>query len=136
MLFKLLEKSTQQGIKMFVTGGYSLDALYGKLTRDHRDIDLYLSITDEAKFNAILKDLGFYNSSVKLPALTGRYKPYRAREARITTNHLHKLVVVDLILSQIKKIHIPLAVKSEHLWSGWRDSNTRPHGPKPCALAN
>ena len=36
-----------------------------------------------------------YNSSVKLPALAGRYKPYRAREARITANHLRKLVVVD-----------------------------------------
>ena len=23
-----------------------------------------------------------------------------------------------------------------NIWSGWRDSNSRPHGPKPCALPN
>ncbi len=44
---------------MFVVGGYGLDALYGKLTRNHDDIDLFIYEKDMRVFNGILNNLGF-----------------------------------------------------------------------------
>lgn len=41
------------------------------------------------------------------------------------------------IWNKNKKIHkkIPMS-KTHRNWSGWEDSNSRPHGPKPRALPN
>jgi hypothetical protein len=41
MLIELLQECDEQGIMISVFGGYGLDALYGQLTRDHGDFDLF-----------------------------------------------------------------------------------------------
>ena len=42
-LLAILVKCHQLGIRVWVTGGYGLDALYGTLTRDHNDFDLFIN---------------------------------------------------------------------------------------------
>ncbi len=63
LLFKILDLASQNNIRLYVTGGYGLDALYGELTRNHRDIDVYLHTSDEAGFIKILNALGFSATS-------------------------------------------------------------------------
>ena len=60
LLINLLKKANKKGVVVFVDGGYGLDALYGKLTRDHRDFDLFIHNYDKEKFTAILNKNGFY----------------------------------------------------------------------------
>jgi hypothetical protein len=59
MLFKILDFAESKGIAVYVTGGYGLDALYGKLTRDHRDIELYIKEHQTERFETLLNKLGF-----------------------------------------------------------------------------
>ena len=59
ILFKILDLAESGGIILYLTGGYGLDALYGKLTRDHRDIDLYISRNQKDVFEEFLSELGF-----------------------------------------------------------------------------
>lgn len=59
-LLAVSSECQKQGIIVWVFGGYGLDALYGKLTRDHRDFDLYVEGNLEEKFIEIIKKLGFY----------------------------------------------------------------------------
>lgn len=63
LLFRLLDLSEKNKIKVFVMGGYGLDALYGKLTRDHRDFDIYIYKQDETKFKQLLADLNFSSTN-------------------------------------------------------------------------
>lgn len=59
LLFTIIDLAEQDKIRIYITGGYGLDALYGELTRDHRDIDIYLHASDENVFINILYNLGF-----------------------------------------------------------------------------
>lgn len=60
LLFKICNLAEQNNIEIFITGGYGLDALYGALTRDHRDFDIYLYSKDEKMFVKLLEKIGFY----------------------------------------------------------------------------
>lgn len=66
LLFKLIDTATQKNIRIFITGGYGLDALYGELTRDHRDIDIYIHAKDEDIFIELLHSIGFSSTNKKV----------------------------------------------------------------------
>lgn len=53
-LFNVLDLLDDLGIKYWLDGGWGVDALYGKQTRYHRDIDINF---DAAKFDELLKKL-------------------------------------------------------------------------------
>lgn len=59
ILFEIIGAAHEAGIPLFITGGYGLDALYGKLTRDHRDIDIYINSKDAPWLESQLEKLGF-----------------------------------------------------------------------------
>ncbi len=59
MLFRILDLAKLRGIAVYITGGYGLDALYGRLTRDHRDIDVYIKQGQAKEFENSLHELGF-----------------------------------------------------------------------------
>ncbi len=46
-------------VRYGILGGYGLDALYGKLTRDHDDIDMLVDDPDLDRTRAILAAVGF-----------------------------------------------------------------------------
>lgn len=62
-LIDLLNSGEDLGIHIWVTGGYGLDALYGKITRDHRDFDLTVSESVEKDFLTLIKSLGYFTQN-------------------------------------------------------------------------
>lgn len=60
LLIKLLKELQDGAVTVYVAGGYGLDALYGQLTRDHRDLDLYIHEADQEALERVLNDYGFH----------------------------------------------------------------------------
>jgi len=66
LIIKLIMRADSEKIRVYVDGGYGLDALYGKLTRDHRDLDVYVHEKDVSKFEGILNEFGFCPSGNRI----------------------------------------------------------------------
>ncbi len=47
------------GVRFWVAGGWGVDALAGRQTRSHRDLDLLVDAADEAVTLEVLGDLGY-----------------------------------------------------------------------------
>lgn len=58
-LIRLLQGCDAQGLTVSVFGGYGLDALYGRLTRDHGDFDLVVATETKAPLRAVLAKQGY-----------------------------------------------------------------------------
>ncbi|WP_201363773.1 nucleotidyltransferase domain-containing protein [Dictyobacter formicarum] len=56
---QLLQLFDQHGIEVFVDGGWSVDALLGKQTRLHEDLDIALQHKDVPKLRALLEARGY-----------------------------------------------------------------------------
>lgn len=68
-LEKLVENLNGAGVGYTIIGGYGLDGLYGKLTRDHGDIDLLVG--DSGKAADIILQMG-YSENFSNPDKTKR----------------------------------------------------------------
>ncbi|WP_180358010.1 nucleotidyltransferase domain-containing protein [Streptomyces sp. NP160] len=55
-LLRLFERG---GIKLWVDGGWGVDALLGEQTRPHADLDVVLPVTDVPRARRLLSDAGF-----------------------------------------------------------------------------
>lgn len=55
-LYRLL---SDNGIQIWLTGGWGIDALLGKETRPHKDLDAILLLDDMVRMNEILSAAGF-----------------------------------------------------------------------------
>lgn len=62
------------GVRFWVVGGWGVDALAGRQTRPHRDLDLLVDADDEAAALEVLGDLGY--------AVETDWRPIRAELAR------------------------------------------------------
>lgn len=58
-LLRIINSCDTSNIRLLVVGGYGLDALYGRLTRDHNDFDLFVYEQSKAKFITIIQNIGF-----------------------------------------------------------------------------
>lgn len=58
-LLAILRECRRLGIRVWVVGGYGLDALYGALTRDHGDFDLFIKEESKDKFIQIINRHGY-----------------------------------------------------------------------------
>ena len=58
-LIALIRRCDQEDLPVCVFGGYGLDALYGRLTRDHDDFDLLIRAASQPRFVQILEALGY-----------------------------------------------------------------------------
>ncbi len=56
---RVLRAFADGAIAVHVVGGWGVDALVGRSTRTHRDIDLYVAFEDEARAALILADFGY-----------------------------------------------------------------------------
>jgi len=65
-LLAILAECRRFGIRVWVVGGYGLDALYGALTRDHSDFDLFIREESEEKFIQIARKYGYKPTSRKV----------------------------------------------------------------------
>lgn len=55
----LYEKLEEIGIKIWIDGGWSVDASLGKLTRPHMDLDIAIQYKDLAKFREYMESRGY-----------------------------------------------------------------------------
>ncbi|MEM7133849.1 MAG: hypothetical protein AAF702_46565 [Chloroflexota bacterium] len=58
-LISLIQQGHERELLFSVVGGYGLDALYGRLTRDHHDFDIVIKAVDEANYKQLLVELGY-----------------------------------------------------------------------------
>ncbi len=58
-LLALLKQCDAVDLPICVFGGYGLDALYGKLTRDHHDFDIIVATDNQEPLIEILMTLGY-----------------------------------------------------------------------------
>lgn len=56
---ELLTRAEERGIELRLDGGWGVDALLGRQTREHDDIDLFVDRRCEADFAALLTRMGF-----------------------------------------------------------------------------
>ncbi len=56
---ELLDLVDGLGLDLWLDGGWSVDALLGRQTRDHDDVDVVLQTSDEAAFRGALEAWGF-----------------------------------------------------------------------------
>ena len=56
---EIIRFALQNGIKVYLDGGWGVDALLGKETRIHNDIDLFIELKYYHDFIQMIKQLGF-----------------------------------------------------------------------------
>jgi lincosamide nucleotidyltransferase A/C/D/E len=66
----VLDILDQAGIQAWVGGGWAVDALAGRQTRAHTDLDIVIDVDDEERLLASLSDHGF---SMKIDWRPGRF---------------------------------------------------------------
>lgn len=59
LVLDIFQKSEENGVLTTLLGGFGLDALYGKLTRSHEDVDFGIHKSDEENFVRIISERGF-----------------------------------------------------------------------------
>ncbi len=52
-------RAEEEGLVLWLDGGWAIDFLLGKISRDHSDIDIVFEITKKDIYKKILSDLGF-----------------------------------------------------------------------------
>jgi lincosamide nucleotidyltransferase A/C/D/E len=58
-VLELLDVLRAAGVEAAVDGGWGVDALLGRQTRDHEDLDLVVALVDVERIRAALEPLGF-----------------------------------------------------------------------------
>ncbi len=58
-VWEILDPLAEARIDVWVEGGWAIDALIGRQTREHRDLDITIRHTDEARFGKTIESLGF-----------------------------------------------------------------------------
>ena len=56
----IIKKANIEGINVWIDGGWGVDALLEKQTRDHNDIDLVIEMKNYLNFIDLIKREGFY----------------------------------------------------------------------------
>jgi lincosamide nucleotidyltransferase A/C/D/E len=58
-VFRVLDALAESGIPAWLQGGWGVDALVGRQTRAHRDVDLDIDASQEAEALSVLRRLGY-----------------------------------------------------------------------------
>ena len=66
-LWKILDLFEELSVTCWLDGGWGVDALYGKQTRDHRDIDINFDAAKAQDVLTALQDLGYVLDTDWLP---------------------------------------------------------------------
>lgn len=67
----MINQLTAAGIRIWVDGGWGVDALLGRQTRHHDDLDLALLLVDVDRALHVLAALGYHVSLDELPTRVG-----------------------------------------------------------------
>ena len=93
---QILRLAMEAEIKVFLDGGWGVDALIGYETRTHNDIDIFVEKKDYHKFIQIIKDSGF--NEIKLEYTTTSHTVWEDENKRIIDLHCFEYTDDDKIL--------------------------------------
>ena len=82
---QIIRLATDAEIKVFLDGGWGVDALIGYETRRHNDIDILVEKKDYHKFIQIIKNNGFYE--IKMEYTTTNHTVWEDLKKRIIDLH-------------------------------------------------
>lgn len=83
---QLIDLAKSHGIEVRIDGGWGVDALLGRQTRPHNDIDLFLEKRHGAAFTGLLRRAGF--AEIREPYTTADHTVWRDSCGRIVDLHL------------------------------------------------
>jgi len=58
-VLEIIDWLEQQGVEVWLNGGWGVDALLGRQTREHQDLDLTISAKDRGAYSLAMQALGF-----------------------------------------------------------------------------
>jgi lincosamide nucleotidyltransferase A/C/D/E len=82
----LLKKISERTIEVWITGGWGVDALVGRQTRPHGDIDLFVQWKDDNAVTDLLRSDGFVETTVEFT--TEGHTAWIAADGRVVDLHL------------------------------------------------
>jgi len=68
----ILDQLDRAGLVVWLDGGWGIDALLGRWSRPHQDLDLVIARDDSAAARAALAGLGFHHDPTAMPGLPAR----------------------------------------------------------------
>lgn len=83
---RIIDLAESSGIEVRLDGGWGVDALLGRQTREHNDIDLFVEKRHGAAFAGILRRAGF--TEIREPYTTAGHTVWRDCCGRIVDLHL------------------------------------------------
>ena len=86
----LLEKIEQIGIEVWIDGGWGVDALLGRQTRPHNDIDIFVQKKDDAEIIKLLISNGY--SEIKVEFTTEDHTVWCDTDNHTIDLHLFEFV--------------------------------------------
>lgn len=85
----ILEALDQAGVRVWVDGGWGVDALVGSETRPHEDLDLVVDASDRGRAEGTLAALGYTHDPLASPGLPARFV---LRDERSMQVDLHPVI--------------------------------------------
>ena len=84
-------KANHLGLKLWLDGGWGVDALLGKQTRPHKDLDITIQLKDLSIFRQLLSGMGYRE-----------IKPEIARPHNfvLSDNHNHEIDIHVIVLNE------------------------------------
>jgi lincosamide nucleotidyltransferase A/C/D/E len=82
----LLTKAADDNIELWLDGGWGVDALLGRQTRPHDDIDVFIQRNDDARFVKLLVEEGFVETDAQFT--TDGHKAFIHSDGRAVDLHL------------------------------------------------
>jgi lincosamide nucleotidyltransferase A/C/D/E len=64
---RILDRLEQSGLSVWVDGGWGVDALVGRQTRPHEDLDIAILISEADEVTAVIKALGYRVADDEMP---------------------------------------------------------------------
>lgn len=85
---EIIADAEHHGISVFLDGGWGVDALLGRETRDHNDVDLFIEKGKGEEFVALLKRKGFHK--IREDYTTPAHTVWQDAGERVVDLHLYE----------------------------------------------
>ena len=87
---EIIKIAEDNNLKLYIDGGWGVDALLGEVTRSHNDIDLFLKKVEYHKFIDLIRDKGF--SEKVMEYTTNDHTVWVDKAGRIIDLHCFEII--------------------------------------------
>ena len=92
----ILESAERIGVGVWLDGGWGVDALVGRQTRPHNDIDVFIEKRNAGAFTAMITEKGYYEISMEYT--TKSHSVWQDSDERIIDLHLFECGVSGTLI--------------------------------------